>query len=137
MRTYNLFISHSWKYSGAYDGLVKLLNNKPYFVYKNYSVPFCDPINDAKSDWQLKNAIREQMRHANCVLVLAGVYASYSKWIDIEVDMALDDFTVPKPVIAIDPWGAERTSFVVKQRAIRCVKWQTDAIVSAIREYSI
>ena len=35
--TYNLFISHSWAYSDAYDRLVDMLNTKTYFEYKNYS----------------------------------------------------------------------------------------------------
>lgn len=37
--TYNLFISHSWAYSDAYKRLVALLDAKPYFSYRNYSVP--------------------------------------------------------------------------------------------------
>jgi len=36
---YNLFISHSWTYSDAYDRLVDLLDNASYFSYRNYSVP--------------------------------------------------------------------------------------------------
>lgn len=46
--TYNLFISHSWNYSNAYNDLVRLLNSKPYFNYKNYSVPKDDPIHNKK-----------------------------------------------------------------------------------------
>ncbi|OPY56750.1 MAG: hypothetical protein A4E55_01950 [Pelotomaculum sp. PtaU1.Bin035] len=45
--TYNLFISHSWTYSDAYDKLIGLLNSDPYFSYKNYSVPKDDPIHNA------------------------------------------------------------------------------------------
>ena len=47
---YNLFISHSWNYSNTYNDLVRLLNNKPYFSYKNYSVPKNDPIHNASND---------------------------------------------------------------------------------------
>lgn len=28
---YHLFISHSWAHGDAYDGLITLLNNNPYF----------------------------------------------------------------------------------------------------------
>ena len=31
MKTYNLFISHSWAYSDAYEKLVNLLDKRPYF----------------------------------------------------------------------------------------------------------
>ena len=40
---YNLFISHSWSYSDAYNKLTSLLDNANYFTYKNYSVPKDDP----------------------------------------------------------------------------------------------
>ena len=130
--TYNLFISHSWNYSDTYDGLIDLLNAKPYFDYKNYSVPKNDPIHNAPYDYQLKAAIRNQMQHASCILILAGVYSSYSKWINIEIQLAQE---MGKKIIAIEPWGAERTSIVVKNAADETVRWNTDSIVRAIRGY--
>ena len=130
--TYNLFISHSWSYSDAYDNLIKLLDAKPYFNYKNYSVPKNDPIYTANSDYQLKEAIRVQMQPVSCVLILAGVYATYSKWINIEIELAIQ---MGKRIIAIEPWGSERTSLVVRSTADKIVKWNTDSIVDAIRNY--
>ena len=132
---YNLFISHSWTYSDAYEKLVKLLDNANRFDYRNYSVPKDDPIHNANSDRALKAAIREQMSHASCVLILAGVYATYSKWINIEIDLAKNGFIVPKKIIAIEPWGSERTSTVVKETADEIVGWNTNSIVKAIRGY--
>lgn len=129
---YNLFISHSWTYSDAYEKLVKMLNAKPYFFYKNYSVPKDDPIHYAIYDYQLKAAIKNQMQNASCVLILAGVYATYSKWINIEIEMAK---SMGKRIIAIQPWGAEKTSTVVKNAADAIVGWNTDSIVRAIRGY--
>ena len=85
---YNLFISHSWTYSDAYERLVSLLDAKQGFQYKNYSVPRYDPIHNTKNDYQLKMAIRSKMQSASCVLILAGVYATYSKWINIEIELA-------------------------------------------------
>ncbi|MBQ8643463.1 MAG: TIR domain-containing protein [Candidatus Methanomethylophilaceae archaeon] len=73
---YNLFISHSWLYSNNYDRLVELLNKNPSFQYKNYSIPKNDPIHNAPNDYQLKEAIKKQMQHASCVLILAGVYSN-------------------------------------------------------------
>lgn len=131
---YNLFISHSWTYSDAYEKLINLLDSAPDFYYKNYSVPINDPIHNAKNDSQLKAAIKDQMSHASCILVLAGVYSTYSKWINIEIDLAKKGFTVPKKIIAIEPWGAERTSLVVKNNSDKIVKWQTSSIIKAIKE---
>ena len=131
---YNLFISHSWSYGNQYSGLISLLDSDPYFRYRDYSVPRDDPIHHAKNDRLLREAIRNQMAHASCVLVLAGVYSSYSKWINIEMELAKKDFYYPKPIIAVEPWGAERTSAIVKATADRIVKWQSSSIIKAIRE---
>ena len=129
---YNLFISHSWTYSDAYDKLLNLLNNVTNFTYRNYSVPKDDPIHNAASEASLKAAIRNQMQHASCILVLAGVYSTYSKWINIEIGLAKE---MGKKIIAIEPWGAEHTSAIVKTCADDIVKWQGTSIVKAIRGY--
>lgn len=131
---YNLFISHSWSYGDQYDRLVDLLDSDPYFYYRNYSVPKDDPIHNANNDKQLREAIKNQMAHASCVLVLAGVYSTYSKWINIEIDLAKNGFLFSKPIIAVVPRGAERTSAIVKDNADKIVKWQASSIIKAIRE---
>lgn len=129
---YNLFISHSWTYGDQYERLTNMLNAKHYFYYRDYSVPKDDPIHNASSEYQLKEAIRRQMQPASCVLILAGVYSSYSKWINIEIELAK---SMNKKIIAIEPWGSERTSSVVKNAADITVRWNTDSIVRAIRGY--
>ena len=134
MRTHHLFISHSWSYSDTYDKLINLLNNRSYFRFSDYSVPRDDPIHHVRTDARLRQAIRNQMAHGSVVLILAGVYATYSKWINIEIDSAERGFNQPKPIIAIEPWGSEKTSVRVKQAADRIVKWNTESIVNAIRE---
>lgn len=100
--------------------------------YRDYSVPKNDPIHNAPYTYQLKEAIRRQMQPASCVLIMAGVYSTYSKWINIEIELAR---SMNKKIIAIEPWGSERTSIVVKNAADKIVRWNTDSIVSAIRGY--
>jgi hypothetical protein len=131
---YNLFISHSWTYSDAYEKLVALLDKAENFEYKNYSVPKDDPIHTKGTDRELYAAIKAQISSCHVVLILAGVYASYSKWIDKEIKICKEEFATPKLIIAIEPWGSERTSQVVKDNADRIVKWQTSSIVDAIKE---
>ena len=63
---------------------------------------------------------------------MAGVYSTYSKWINIEIELAK---SMNKKIIAIEPFSSERTSSVVKKAADTIVKWNTDSIVSAIRGY--
>lgn len=130
--TYNLFISHSWTYYDAYEKLARMLDAKPYFDYKNYSVPKNDPIHNAPHVYQLKEAIKRQIQPASCVIIMAGVYSTYSKWINIEIELAK---SMNKKIIAVEPWGAERTSQTVKNAADVVVGWNTDSIVNAIRGY--
>ena len=130
LNTKNIFISHSWSYSDAYYKLCKLLEQRPYFDYKNYSVPPDDPIHNAGSSEELERAIENQIVKTSVVLILAGVYANYSKWIDKEVKIAQK---LGKRIVAVEPWGAERTSAFVKANADQIVKWNADSIVEAIR----
>ena len=132
MSTYNIFISHSWSYSNQYQGLVRLLNNAAYFSYKNYSVPKDDPIHNASNTYALKKAIRNQMQYASCIIILTGVYSTYSKWINIEIELAKE---MGKKIIAVQPWGASRTSDIVKKSADEIVAWNSSSIVSAIKGY--
>lgn len=111
---------------------MKLLYSSPNFDYKNYSVPKYDPIRNARYDYQLKEAIRNQMQHASCVLILAGIYSTYSKWINIEIELAKE---LDKKIIAVELYAAERTSSVVKNAADVIVKCRTDSIISTIRGY--
>ena len=134
MKTYNLFISHSWTYSDAYKNLVKLLKARPYFLYNNYSVPKDDPLHTTGTDKALYAAIKKKVSSCSVVLILAGVYSSYSKWIDKEIQIAQTEFLTTKPILAIEPWGSQRTSVKVKNVADKIVGWNTESIVSAIRE---
>lgn len=128
---YNLFISHSWTYDDQYDRLIRLLDSAPNFEYRNYSVPKDDPIHYMQYDYQLKEAIGRKIQPTSCVIIIAGVYSTYSKWINIELELA---YKMGKRIIAVEPWGAERTSSVVKKYADRVVKWQASSIINAIRE---
>lgn len=131
---YNLFISHSWAYSDSYTKLVSLLDKGHYFKYKNFSVPKIDPIHNANSDKELYDAIKRKVNSCHVVIILAGVYSSYSKWINKEIVIANKEFLISKPIIAIEPFGSERTSKIVKDNADRIVKWNSSSLISAIRE---
>ena len=129
---YNLFISHSWTYGDSYDRLIEMLDDAPNFYYKDYSVPKNDPIHNASYDYQLSAAIRNQMQHASCVFILAGVYATYSKWIKIEIELVQE---MGKKIIAIEPWASEHTSTIVNNSADEDTGWNTASIVRAIKGY--
>ena len=133
-RTYNLFISHSWSYSDAYDKLEGFLDTRPYFSFKNYSVPKDDPIHTNGTDKQLYDAIKNKIQLTHVVVIMAGVYASYSKWINKEIEIAQRAFAIATPILAVTPWGAERTSTTVNDAADLIVGWNSESIVKGIRQ---
>ncbi|WP_421188931.1 TIR domain-containing protein [Aeromonas enteropelogenes] len=132
MARYNLFISHSWAYGDKYDRMCEMLDSQVTtygFNYKNYSVPKNDPIHNAPSEAKLKEAIRAQIRPASVVVIMAGVYSTYSKWINIEIELARE---MGKKILAVEPWGSERTSLTVKNAADKIVGWNSSSIVFGI-----
>ena len=129
-KTYKLFVSHSWAYSDAYDKVIKLIEQGD-IRFHNHSVPIDDPIHTNGTDKQLREAIDAKMKGISCVLILAGVYSTYSKWINEEIAIAKK---YGKPIIAIEPWASEKTSKIVKDNADEIVKWQSSSILEAIRK---
>jgi hypothetical protein len=71
------------------------------------------------------------MKCCSAVLILAGVYASYSDSIQMEIEIAQE---LGKPIIAIEPWGSDKTSAIVKKAANKTAKWNANSIVEAIKE---
>ena len=131
-KTYNLFISHSWTYGDAYEKLCKLLNNARNFSFRNYSVPMDDPVHNADNMRELYDAIKARVVFCQVVLIMAGKYGTYSKWIRREIKIANEDYD--KPILAIRPWANEQVSSVVSNAANKLVGWNTNSIVSGIRE---
>lgn len=127
---YRLFISHSWAYSNFYNRLIEMLDEQGIDYY-NHSVPQHDPIHTNGTAKQLRDAIDAKIKGTSCVLILAGVYSTYSRWINEEIDIANK---YGKPIIAIEPWAAINTSQVVKNNADKVVRWQGKSIVDAIIE---
>ncbi len=136
MNMHHLFISHSWNHGDQYDSLVRLLERRSHFCFKNYSVSKDDPISNVQNDSQLRAAIKRQMQPCRHVLVLDRVYSNYCKWIKIEIDLAKHEFRFPNPIIAIKSWRNTRISAPVRNAATRIVNWNTESVVSAIRGLS-
>ncbi|WGE64076.1 TIR domain-containing protein [Actinobacillus equuli subsp. haemolyticus] len=125
----NLFISHSWKYGDQYNRLKELLASRGY-EYRDYSVPSNKPIL-FDTDKELENAIEQKIILSSVVIIMAGVYSTYSTWINKEIELAKK---WNKPIIAVEPYASERTSPVVKNAADIICGWNTKSIVNAISE---
>ncbi len=133
LRLYKLFISHAWRYSDDYLRMVGLLNDAPNFQYYNYSVPKHDPLivnNTAK----LSEELRQQIRPVQAVVIIAGMYANYSGWIQFEMDYARQ---LGKPMIGVRPYGGERIPVAVVNSVDEMVNWSTVSVVDAIRRHAL
>jgi len=148
-RSYKLFISHSWSYDEQHLNLRQLLEKDKTFRYMDLSVPKNDPIHYASNDKELYAAIKSKIDRADVVLVLAGVYATHSKWMQLEMEAARDvsmhrvltrhnrPDTVNKyhiPIIAVEGHGSERTSAIVKERADEVVAWNSASVINVIKK---
>lgn len=129
---YRLFISHAWRYSDGYQRVNDFLLGAPNFIYRNYSVPE-DKAFEGMSRAQLQEQLRAQIRPAQVVIVVSGMYVAHSDWIQFEIDFAN---SLNKPIVGLVPWGAERLPSAVTNAATEMVGWNTSSIVSAIRRHA-
>src|SRR5262245_1759150 len=116
LRTYRLFISHAWHRGEHYTRVVNWLNEAPNLRWENLSVPEHAPLSLDALEYEL----RGQMRPADAFLILAGMYAAHSDWIEFELTFAR---RIGRPIIGICPWGAERMPVAVQDAATTIVGW--------------
>ena len=134
MRKYNIFISHSWKYDEHYNKLVEFFNARNYFDWSDYSVPNSSPIHNAPTDKLLREALIRKISPCSVVVIIAGQYATYSKWIKEEIEIA-NSFN--KPIIAVIPRANDRPSAIVQNNATEIARWDTNSIVNAIKNNAL
>lgn len=124
---YRLFISHAWSYNTEYYRLEQMLTDYPNFEFRNYSVPKHDPL---ETSAELAVKLLHQMNPSQVVLVLAGMYAARSDWIQFEINEAK---RMGKPIIGVRPWGQERIPQSLQVAASVMHGWNIGPIVASIR----
>lgn len=135
MATYNIFISHAWKYDDAYNKVVDWLNEaqeEGTLCWKNYSVPEHDPLVDPDKDVgkkTLKEMLKKQISPVSKVIVISGMYAAYSEWIDFEIDTSI---SYGKYMIGLKPRGQERIPTKIQDNANIMVGWNKKSLIEAI-----
>jgi hypothetical protein len=133
----HVFISHAWSYSGHYETLADWIFKNNWSVgqasldFRNFSVPKDNPIHNANNDAQLREALYNQISKSHVIVIPTGMYATYSKWIQKEIDGSI---AYKKPILAVNPWGAQKTASVVSQAATKTVGWNSQTVVSGIWE---
>lgn len=131
-KTYNVFISHSWAYVEDLKNLRNLLNNRGYFNVQFEEASPSEPINSENATY-IKKRLTEKINNSDIVLGIAAIYASYSDWMEWELDTAIDNDI---PIVGVIPRGQERISQVVASRSKVNVNWNTESIVTAIKGWA-
>lgn len=128
-----IFISHAWRYSEHYNKIVQWFNEAPNFSWSNCSVPSDDALPD-KTSKGLSAGMTRQINPSQVVVILGGMYAAHSKWIEYEIDEAN---RLEKPIVGVKPWGQEKVPKIV-QDASWCdlAGWSSASVVSAVRQLS-
>lgn len=128
-KTYRVFISHSWDYVDDLKRLRNLLEQRGYFHVEFTEASPDNPIHSDRNKY-VRIALSQRIESSDIVLGIAGVYASYSEWMEWELDKAIEKGI---PIVGVVPWGHERISRIVSSRANEIVRWNTESIVDAIR----
>lgn len=131
LKTRALFISHAWAYEHHYNQLELWFNEALNFSWRNCSVPSTHGLED-KTAKGLSEGMTRQISPAQGVIILAGMYAAHSSWIQYEISEAL---RMNKVIIGVRPWGAERVPTSVQNAANVMVNWQSASIIQAVRDY--
>ena len=131
-KEYKIFISHSWQYADTLEALRNLLNERGYFSATYEESTKDNPINSENESY-VKIRLAKKIADSDIILALAGVYASHSSWMEWELDKALELGT---PIVGVIPRGQERISSIVSSRSVVDVRWNTESIITAIRDYA-
>lgn len=130
-KTYHLFISHAWDYSEHYEKIKQWLNEDS-ISWKDYSVPVTNQI-DADTKKELKEKLTSKIRLSSAIIVVSGMYAAYSEWMDYEIDEAV---RMDKVIIGVKPWGQERVPKKIQDNATVMVGWNKSSVINAIKDYA-
>ncbi len=76
--------------------------------------------------------LEAQIKLVSIVIILAGIYATYSDWITFEIYTAAK---YSKNIIGVKPWGQERIPQIVSSTSDKIVGWNKNSIINAILEY--
>jgi len=125
---YRVFISHAWAYNDEYYKLEQRFNEHSNFDWRNYSVPKHDPFDTSEI---LTKKLIDQMNPAQVIVILAGMYAAHSDWIQFEINEAI---RLKKPIIGVKPWGQERVPASIQEAAAVIHGWNIGPIVQSIRD---
>ncbi len=137
MATYPIFLSYSWAEQDGTERITSLMENYRLatedFAYEYYSVSKDDPVQFLPSNKALAAAIETQMKEASCLVILAGVFEEYRRWLNLELETAKK---LKIPVILVEAVDPKHTNFKEKRAAVATVKWDVKELGDAIVKHA-
>ena len=144
--SYRVLISHRYVRAAEYLRLVRMLDKEAErdstWRWKNFSVPRDAPImspSEAQQGDTYNARMRERMGRVHVVLFIAR-----DEWLDNDGSLYLELIEAPLvphrpkiPIINVLPRGDDAQSLRYDVLPVATVKWNSRAIVSAIREHAI
>lgn len=124
-----VFVTHAFEPHADYHRVFEYLESASNFFYVNVSNPEAMPGVGGKE--AVKEELLKQIKLAEVVVVLAGLYGEHREWIAYQLDAAN---ATEKPLVAVEPFGGiEDAPAEVTDRADETVGWNERSIVDAIR----
>jgi hypothetical protein len=74
------------------------------------------------------------MRDVDAFLILGGMYAAHSDWIEFELKWAR---IMARPILGVRPWGNVIMPAAIQSAAREIVNWNGASIVDAIRRDAV
>ncbi|TMP80573.1 hypothetical protein CWB73_11105 [Pseudoalteromonas phenolica] len=131
-KEFKIFISHCWQYTDTLEALRNLINTRGYFNATYEESTRDNPIG-SQNTYYVKARLAQKIADSDIILALAGVYASHSSWMAWELDKANE---IGVPIVGEISRGQERISTIVSSRSVANVRWNTESIIAAIRQYA-
>ena len=116
---YNLFISQLTLQNDEYERFIGKLEASQDFHWKNHSI----------ASQTNKEELKEQIKSADVVVILSGLYSKDNDLIQQEIDIGVE---LNKPIVIIRPYGMENVPGSIEEVASEVVGWNTPCIVDAI-----
>ncbi|MBI1395542.1 MAG: hypothetical protein GC151_06135 [Betaproteobacteria bacterium] len=132
--TYDLFITHAWRFHDDWNRLAEMMDGLPDVSWRNFSLPWHDPAMDPRTEVGgrfIRSFLETQIIPVRCVIFLSGVYEvkSNRRWLDLEVEMARQH---RKPVVALPALGSETIPDEVAALADARSNWDVREILATI-----
>lgn len=133
-RTYDLFITHAWRYHDDWTRLSGLLDQALGSSWRNFSVPWYDPALDPNTEvgrTRIHRWLEQQIAPTHGVILLGSVWEQKSarKWLTLEAELARK---YQKRVIGLPAFGTDRLpEEAAALTDVQC-PWDPAAIIAAV-----